>query len=100
MIRPNKGFLRQLETFEGILNASNNRLSFRIKKKAELDEGKDSGASCGGDRVGGGGGDDEDGGGGDGSGGDEDAEGHGDSGGDSDDGDVDKLWDTSTTNPE
>lgn len=100
VIRPNKGFLRQLETFEGILNASNNRLSFRIKKKAELDEGKDSGASCGGDRVGGGGGDDEDGGGGDGSGGDEDAEGHGDSGGDSDDGDVDKLWDTSTTNPE
>ena len=37
VIRPNKGFIRQLETFQGMLNASNNRNSFRLKRDVEID---------------------------------------------------------------
>ena len=35
------GFVRQLDIFQGILNASNNRLSFRIKKEATFNESID-----------------------------------------------------------
>ena len=47
VIRPNKGFLRQLETFEGILNASSNRLSFKIRRNVEVDDNDDRHEECG-----------------------------------------------------